>query len=262
MTKNCQKNPSKRGKNTNKPDPRGRFFAFACVVLLVAVAGCEQGPVPGSTTGNETQSTVQDDPTSTSVSTSIAPRPTDDYNTATVKYVVDGDTLRLTDGDYVRLIGVDAPETDEYFYEEAKAALEELVAGGEVELVKDVSETDKYGRLLRYVYVDDVFVNAELARQGAARSRRYEPDSAMYQFLEDAEDEARAARRGIYYDLPASTTVTLPDVECDRYVYSCRDFDSQEEAQLVFDSCGGVDNDVHHLDRDRDGVACEDLPAT
>ncbi|GAF76144.1 unnamed protein product, partial [marine sediment metagenome] len=78
--------------------------------------------------------------------------------------MIDGDTI-IIEGDYrVRYIGIDAPE----IYPELEAcgmeALEvnrALVEGREVRLEQDVSETDKYGRLLRYVYVDDIFVNAE-----------------------------------------------------------------------------------------------------
>jgi len=52
-----------------------------------------------------------------------------------------------------------------------------------VVLVKDVSETDQYGRLLRYIYIGNTFVNAELVRAGWAEARRYEPDTSEYDFL-------------------------------------------------------------------------------
>jgi len=48
-------------------------------------------------------------------------------------------------------------------------------------------------------------------------------------------------------------------VVCDYDFYDCEDFGSQEEAQDVFEVCGGIDNDVHALDGDKDGVACEFL---
>jgi endonuclease YncB( thermonuclease family) len=57
--------------------------------------------------------------------------------------------------------------------------------------------TDKYGRLLRYVYADDVFVNAELVRQGLAEAKAYPPDTKYQGYLEQMETEARLAGRGI-----------------------------------------------------------------
>ncbi|NIM05287.1 MAG: hypothetical protein GTN65_06650, partial [Armatimonadetes bacterium] len=60
---------------------------------------------------------------------------------------------------------------------EAWQANRELVEGKEVRLERDVSETDRYGRLLRYVYVDDVLVNAELVKKGLAEVRSYPPDT-------------------------------------------------------------------------------------
>ena len=81
---------------------------------------------------------------------------------------------------------------------EAWQANRELVEGKKVRLERDVSETDKYGRLLRYVYVDDVFVNAELVRRGLAEARAYPPDTKYQDYLEKLEQEARAAGRGMW----------------------------------------------------------------
>lgn len=58
---------------------------------------------------------------------------------------------------------------------------------------KDISETDKYGRLPRYVYVDDIFVNADLIRQGLAWAKAYEPNTKYQDYLEVLEAEARQA---------------------------------------------------------------------
>ena len=49
------------------------------------------------------------------------------------------------------------------------------------------------------------------------------------------------------------------EYECNSNVYNCGSFDSREDAQSVFDVCGGVDNDIHYLDGDKDGIACEGL---
>ena len=75
---------------------------------------------------------------------------------------------------------------------------EELVGKGKVMLEKDTSDKDIYGRLLRYVYVNDIFVNAELVRQGYAYARAYPPDLKYQDYLEAAEKEARQKKRGIW----------------------------------------------------------------
>jgi len=74
----------------------------------------------------------------------------------------------------------------------------QLVEGKEVHLERDVSETDKYGRLLRYVYVGDVLVNAELVKQGLAVVKAYPPDTKYQNYLEQMETEARLAGRGMW----------------------------------------------------------------
>ena len=121
--------------------------------------------------------------------------------TARVIEVIDGDTIVIEGGYHLRYIGIDTPEIHpelEDFGLEAWQANRELVEGEMVRLEKDVSEIDKYGRLLRYVYVDDVFVNAELVRQGLAYAQAYPPDIKYQDYLEKLEQEARQAGRGMW----------------------------------------------------------------
>jgi len=91
--------------------------------------------------------------------------------------VVDGDTFRLDDGRYVRLIGVNTPEKGDAGYDEGTDTLKFFIEGEQVKLEKDVSETDKYHRLLRYVYADDLFVNEELVKYGVAEPMTIQPDT-------------------------------------------------------------------------------------
>jgi micrococcal nuclease len=70
--------------------------------------------------------------------------------------------------------------------------------GRTVRLEQDVSDTDQYGRLLRYVYVDSIFINAELVRRGLARAKAYPPDTKYHDYLEELETEARHANRGMW----------------------------------------------------------------
>lgn len=122
-------------------------------------------------------------------------------DTARVTRVIDGDTIIIEGGYSVRYIGIDTPEVHpqvEAFGIEAWQANRKLVEGKEVRLERDVTETDRYGRLLRYVWVDDILVEAELVRLGLARSKAYPPDTRYQDYLEEMEAEAREAGRGMW----------------------------------------------------------------
>lgn len=122
--------------------------------------------------------------------------------------VVDGDTIEVeVNGTLykVRYIGIDTPESTtqiEYFGKEAAARNQALVDGREVTLIKDVSETDRYGRLLRYVLVGEVFVNYELVRGGYAYTLRYPPDVACAEVFRAAERRAREEGLGLWAPTP------------------------------------------------------------
>jgi len=120
---------------------------------------------------------------------------------ARVTQVIDGDTIVIEGGYRVRYIGIDAPEVQprlEAFGMEAWRANRELVGGKKVRLEQDVSETDKYGRLLRYIWVNEIMVNAELVKQGLARAKGYPPDTKYQDYLDELETEARLMGRGMW----------------------------------------------------------------
>jgi endonuclease YncB( thermonuclease family) len=130
------------------------------------------------------------------------------YQIGTVTQVIDGDTIYvlLEDGSTysVRYIGMDAPEEDRPFSLEAFNANSGLVDQKEVILVKDVSETDQYDRLLRYVIVGEVFVNLEMVKAGFAQAEKYPPDTACAETFSSAEAEARAALLGMWVATPTA----------------------------------------------------------
>lgn len=259
-----------------------------------------------------------------------------------VTRIIDGDTIELENGQKVRYIGIDTPESGDCYAWEATQRNRELVLGQWVRLVKDVSETDFYGRLLRYVYVGsgaaEVFVNAELVRQGYALAYTYPPDVAFAALFVQLQQEARENERGLWSACvtmtptptetrtatgtwtptatgtatstasstwtwtPSATasrtftptatgtwtptrtwtatwtrtptrtntvkptmthTPTLPPAVCPCHadLRNCGDFTTQAAAQACYDYCMvQVGYDVHHLDSDGDGEACESLP--
>jgi micrococcal nuclease len=121
--------------------------------------------------------------------------------TAQVVRVIDGDTVDVRyQGTEVRVryVGVNTPERDEPCYEEAVQANIALVQGQTVTMVRDSSDTDRFGRLLRYLYVGDTFVNEELIRQGVAESVLYGSDDEYFEDFSRLEQEAARAGRGCH----------------------------------------------------------------
>ncbi|MFC1945556.1 thermonuclease family protein [Chloroflexota bacterium] len=121
--------------------------------------------------------------------------------TGKVAHVIDGDTIVLVNGDSVRYIGIDAPELTpqpEPFAREALLANRALVEGKTITMEKDVSERDQCGRLLRYVYIENIFINGELVRRGFARSKAYPPDTSAQKHLNEPEYSAQGTKRGLW----------------------------------------------------------------
>jgi micrococcal nuclease len=127
-----------------------------------------------------------------------------------VTKVIDGDTIEVsTEAGVrrVRYIGIDTPETVhpsrqvECFGREASAKNKELVEGKWVRLERDISDIDRYGRWLRYVYVDDVFVNYLLVADGYAKVFTYPPDVTYSNNFLQAERQARSQGLGMWGDV-------------------------------------------------------------
>jgi len=216
----------------------------------------------------------------------IAESSSKEYKLILVTKVIDGDTIKLENGQIVRYIGIDTPETVDprktiqCFGKEASDKNKELVEGKKVKLQKDVSETDRYGRLLRYVWVNTednkgVFVNDYLVKQGYARAVSYPPDIKFQDLFNASQNYALENNIGLWSKCvtnentptiknvgiaPSVTSQSGTGIVCTSNYYNCSDFKTQAEAQKVFDSCSGIANDIHKLDGDGDGKVCEALP--
>ena len=198
--------------------------------------------------------------------------------TGRVVQVVDGDTIKvILDEDgltySIRYIGMDTPENTsqvECFGSEATAKNTELVYGKVVTLIKDVSETDQYGRLLRYVLVDEIFVNYELVAQGYANTASYPPDISCIPTFQAAEGQASVSKFG-FWGAPPTLAIVIPTAvssgggsggdapcNCSGPDLDCGDLGSHTSAQACFNYCVSQNyGDVFRLDRDSDGLACE-----
>jgi micrococcal nuclease len=115
-----------------------------------------------------------------------------------VARVIDGDTVQLEDGRKVRYAGINAPEQGDPYAQEATQANNDLVGGKDVILEFGGSKQEKFERGLAYVFVGDTFVQGELVKQGWAIVMRTQPLRRYRKALQDYQDEARAAGRGIW----------------------------------------------------------------
>jgi len=119
-------------------------------------------------------------------------------NKVTVARVIDGDTVELRSGESVRLLGIDAPEKNQYYHDDATKRLRQLVEGKKVVLEKDVNNRDRYGRLLRYVYVDGLFVNLEMVKEGYAALFTTPKNVKYLNEFQKAENEAKEKGIGVW----------------------------------------------------------------
>ena len=186
---------------------------------------------------------------------------------AWVVNVVDGDTIDVLTGTTtyrVRYIGVDTPETvhptigEEPYGREASERNRQLVLGKTVYLERDVSETDQFGRLLRYVWLEDGrMVNAVLVAEGYAQVATYPPDVRYSEEFLDLQGRAQRAGKGLW---AASGTESTVVGGCDpAYPDVCippppPDLDCGEITHRRFTVLPPA---PHRFDGDRDGIGCE-----
>ena len=276
-----------------------RSIALAVTVLLAA---CSGSPATNEAEPSLRLSAATPRPTPSariterpSPSPKLGSAPIGPIEVATVLSITDGDTIRVDRGfgsEPVRYIGINTPEVGDPGGSEATAENTRLLEGMEVILEKDISETDQFDRLLRYVWIDTgdswTFVNLELVRRGFAQVATYPPDVRFTELFLDAEQDARADGDGLWAPTPPPTPVPTPAptpvptpvptkappvitpapvAACHpSYVGVCL-----EEGIGDYDCAGGSGNgpnyiagpfqvvgyDEFDLDRDNDGIGCE-----
>jgi micrococcal nuclease len=177
-----------------------RRIVLACLVLLAA---CNTSPILLT---RQAPATFSQEPGG--------------YEVATVRRVVDGDTIDVAitgriDGPgagltqvghvyRVRLLGIDTPETVkpgtpvQCYGHQASAAAAALLQGRSIRLLKDVEETDQYDRLLRYVYIGDEMANARLVANGYAYVLTYPPNVRHADLFVTLARQARGSSIGLW----------------------------------------------------------------
>lgn len=172
---------SQRRSRTSKAIPPILGLAGIVVLVVAAIWFMQSSP--------QTSSTLKDEEGGS-------------FQLMRVSRVIDGDTIELADGSIIRYLSMDTPETVkpdspvECMGPEASARNKQLVDGEIIEILSDKQDEDRYGRKLRYVFADKVFVNAQLVWEGLARATIYDPDERFAQTIVQFERAAREAQRG------------------------------------------------------------------
>ena len=216
--------------DTLSPGPGLRATANGAIAADVTDAGLKAGGDSSIGVAGETST-----PLATSSPVSVT------TGEATVVDVLDGDTIDVSMGGEVyrvRYIGVHTPEWNEPGYAEAKALNAQMVVGKQVRLERDISEVDRYGRLLRYVYVADLFVNAELVKRGRARAAAYPPDVSHAEEFSRLQVEAQEAGRGLWATGGGTREVQAPN--------PCAYVGNSRSKVFHHASCDSVENMADH----------------
>lgn len=204
----------------------------------------------------------------------------------TITKVYDGDTITLSTGEKVRFLQIDTPELSptECYGQEARSALVSLLnTQGQLSLKTDpkLDKVDRYGRLLRYVFIGKTNINLKLVEIGAAAPYFYKGDKGQFsaQILKAAQT-AKSKSIGLWKSCPGtqltpndaittlSTAVTTTasassiGVKCDLNYAGCipifpPDVDCTQIKRLGLAPVKVIGKDVHKLDRDGDGIGCD-----
>lgn len=247
-------------------------------IFLLGLLGSNSHPIEKNEKARELTPTV-------SITETVVATPTDrPKDLHTILKVVDGDTIQVDiDGknQVIRLIGVDTPESVDprrpvqCFANEATKKSKEILLDKKVSLESDATQDDKdkYGRLLRYVFLEDgTNFNKMMISQGYAHEYTYKVPYKYMDEFKEAEKIARESKQGLWADdacptstIPSPTQSYTPTVtksvqnsNSGGYVCGtktkCGEMSSCAEAMYFLNTCG-----VSRLDGDKDGTPCETL---
>jgi endonuclease YncB( thermonuclease family) len=283
---------------------RSRFSRRGLLVagLAVVVGLAALGSIDRTDTGSPTSALASATPTARAVAAATATPtakptltpeatfgPIGQTTEATVVRITDGDTIVVAYGgkEYkVRYIGMDSPETVDpsspiqWMGPQATAANAALVAGKTVFLEKDVSEVDRFNRLLRYVWLTNgtawTLVNLELVRQGVASAKSYPPDTKYDALYLVAQGEAHRSALGLWgpppeLPTPAPTPEPIivpfvdpepePASECHPSYEPClpivADMNCPAVRAMGAAPVTVIGPDEYRLDGNHDGIGCE-----
>lgn len=290
--------PVTAGQTGRRFTRRRMLVGGAAVLFGLAAIGSITPTDPGSATAAVSTSTPTTQATVATAEVTPTPEPTfgpaGPTTEATVVRVIDGDTIVVAYGgkEYkVRYIGMDAPETKdpnsliEWMGPEATVANIDLVEGETVFLEKDVSEVDRFDRLLRHVWLTDgtawTLVNLELVRQGVAIAKSYPPDVRYDELYGAGVADAQTSALGLFGATPAPTAKPTaeptakatakatpkptakpkPASRCHPSYDPCLpivdDLDCADVRAMGNDPVDVIGPDDYRLDGNHDGVGCE-----
>jgi len=129
-----------------------------------------------------------------------------------IQKIIDGDTLELSTGERVRLKGINTPESSMPYYTEAKTFLQSIVQNKLIQI--ENHGTDKYGRILAHIFINNRNVNAQILEQGLATLYYYESDS-HYDELKEAEEFARQNQKGLWQKSTNAHCIKLVQLKTD-----------------------------------------------
>lgn len=237
-------------------------------------------PTPTSTsTGTPTMVTPSATPTQALPSVASCVPPGERVR-ALVTKILSGDTIQVVIREQtymVRYIGIRSPALglqSEPYALEAALANQSLVQNQVVTLIKDASDVDADGAsLVRYVFVNDIFVNYDMISRGMAQADSIPPNTSCDAQFQLAQQEAMENRRGMWQEgvpvepppdvsTPETTEQALAETQpcdCKGPDLQCDDFATRADAQACFDFCKAQGlGDIFLMDSNGNGAACED----
>ena len=169
-----------------------------------------------------------------------------------VSRVIDGDTIQLNSQERIRLLGINTPEKNMPYHDEAMNFLAKAIEGKKIMLESFYGkDKDKYGRTLGYVILNDVLVNEQVLNSGFANLYVYDED-LHYQELKTAEETARQNEIGLWKKSPETSCLKLIELKWNEGAKRC----TNNEQLVLENSCNKtlsviIKDSANHIDKER-----------